>query len=104
MAKPRFLVGFERRPCTIDGRRAIFHQWINRASVVPPSMIVNRHKGGQIWQVLGLVEFEDGHMEEVIPEAVRFADGGDFGDTAFREENDGRESKCETSSGESPGT
>ena len=96
MAGPRFLVGFERRPCTIDGRKAIYHQWIYRASVVPPSMTANGHKGGQICQVLGLVEFEDGHMEDVIPEAIRFADGGDFGDTAFREEINGRESKCET--------
>lgn len=85
MAEPKtFLVGPERRPCYINGKRGMFHQWINRAEVAPPSMMIGGHQGGQLWDVFGLVEMEDGHMIEVVPTKVVFADGGDFMVTAFR--------------------
>ena len=78
-----FLVGPERRPCYVDGEKAIFHQWINRAQVAPPSPMICGAPGGQLWEVFGLVEMEDGHMEEVYPTKVVFADGGDFSEVRF---------------------
>lgn len=89
MARSRFLVGPERRPCWVDGKKGIFHQWINRAQVAPPSMMVGGHGGGQLWDVFGLVEMEDGRMKEVYPTKIIFADGGDFSDFTFKpqEEN-----------------
>ena len=85
MASFKYLIGPERRPCYVDDRKGVFHQWINRAEVVAPSMMVGGHPGGQLWEVFGLVEFEDGHMEEVYPMEVQFADGGYFEDTAWIE-------------------
>ena len=80
----RFLIGPERRPCYVDGKKAMFHQWINRAQIAPPSPMIGGHNGGQLWDVFGLVEMEDGQMREVYPTEVIFADGGDFDTVAFR--------------------
>lgn len=79
-----FLVGPERRPCYVDGERAMFHQWIIRAQVAPPSLMVGGHMGGQLCETFGLVEYEDGRVGEVYPTQVVFADGGDFDVVAFR--------------------
>ena len=84
MLYSKFIVGPERRPCYVKGEKAIFHQWINRAQIAAPSMMIGGHTGGQLWDVFGLVEMEDGSMKEVYPTDVVFADGGDFVDTAFR--------------------
>ena len=80
----KYLIGFETRPCYIHERKGMFHAWINRARVAPASMMIGGGEGGQLWEVFGLIEFEDGHMEEVYPTRVRFADGGDFACVAFR--------------------
>ena len=64
-----------KRPCLIKAkksgpkecrkeRKAYFHQWFLSS------------KGVQ--QILGLVEFEDGHMEQLQPTNIIFVDGGDF--------------------------
>ena len=79
----KIIVCPECRPCYIDGERGMFHQWINRAQIAPPSMMIGGHNGGQMWEVFGLVEMEDGHMREVYPTKVVFADGGDFETVAF---------------------
>jgi hypothetical protein len=52
-------------------------------------MMVGGHGGGQLWDVFGLVEMEDGRMKEVYPTKIIFADGGDFSDFTFKpqEEN-----------------
>lgn len=47
-------------------------------------MMVGGHSGGQLWDVFGLVEMEDGQMKEVYPTKVIFADGGDFSKVRFR--------------------
>jgi hypothetical protein len=46
--------------------------------------MIGGHNGGQLWDVFGLVEMEDGQMREVYPTEVIFADGGDFDTVAFR--------------------
>ena len=84
MAQSEFIVRPERRPCWIDGKKAMFHQWINRAKVSAPSMMVGGHGGGQLWEVFGLVELEEGQMKEVYPTEVIFADGGDFSNVVFK--------------------
>ena len=89
MENKTFLVGPERRPCYANGEKAMFHQWINRAQVVPSSPMIGGHNGGQMWEVFGLVEMEDGHMREVYPIDVVFADGGDFNMIAFRPQKEG---------------
>ena len=78
-------IGFETRKCFVRGEKGMFHMWIQRANVVPPSMMIGGGNGGQLWEAFGLVEFEDGHVREVMPTDVRFADGGNFNEVAFIE-------------------
>lgn len=83
MARLDYVIGVERRPCYVGGKKAMFHTWMNRARVAPPSMMAGGHAGGQLWEVFGVVEFEDGHVGTVYPENVQFADGGGFEDAAW---------------------
>lgn len=84
MAFGGIVLSWQNRPCWVNGERAMFHTWFNRAQVAPPSMAIGGSPGGQLWELFGLVELEDGHMREVYPSDVVFADGGDFDNTAFR--------------------
>lgn len=93
MVGAQFLVGPERRPCWVEGKKAMFHQWVIRAQIAPPSPMVGGAPGGQLMDVFGLVELEDGHMKEVYPYSVVFADGGDFAETAFMPQEERSESK-----------
>lgn len=70
-------IAIERRPCYVDGRKAMFHQWVQDA---PRLSSV-----GSLVSTLGIVEYEDGTVELVEPQAIKFADGGGFKETAFRE-------------------
>lgn len=73
----------ETRPCFADGKKAMFHQWTNESEIVPPSIMRGGHSGGVISTTLAIVEYEDGTVHKTFPEKVRFADGGEFAETAF---------------------
>ncbi len=80
MDKTEFAATAERRPCWVNGRRAMFHRWTDSARPVKPKGMededaLDRY---QLHSVHGLVEYEDGHMERVWPNTIQFADGGDF--------------------------
>jgi hypothetical protein len=70
----------EGRPCWVDGCRAIFHRWTDSAR---PAR--NRKQDDQesqelplqIYNVHGLVEYEDGRMEREWPNKIRFADSAE---------------------------
>lgn len=84
----------EYSPCLVDGRKALFHRWIDKEKLVvkfdSPTMpekarniMLNYRENGylpptvftnKISNTYGLVEFEDGHIEEVEPTTVRFID------------------------------
>ena len=57
------------RPCLVDDRRAMFHMWINYSKP---------EANGVHSLVLGLVEYDDGWVDTVKPEDIRFVDGGEF--------------------------
>lgn len=68
----------EMRPCLVDGGiPALWHRWTSRCEIVPPSICVGGHSGGNISACFALVEFEDGAVAEVNPERVRFLDTED---------------------------
>lgn len=69
-----FSVEAELRPCLVDGKRALWHEWTTRWEIVPPSIMVGGHGGGQVSASLAVVEFEDGTVAEVYPSRVRFLD------------------------------
>lgn len=64
----------ELRPCLVDGKRALWHEWTTRREIVPPSIMTGGHGGGQISATFALVEYEDGTVAEVYPSRVRFLD------------------------------
>ena len=77
------LVEHKLRPCYIDRsskkkvqkEKALFHGWSQISNVVEPSPMIGGAPGGTISYTTGIVEFEDGHVEEVFPEAITFVVG-----------------------------
>ena len=65
----------EKRACTAKGKNALFHKWVTRKQVIEPSLMVGGHTGGQLEFTFGLVEYEDGRIEEVNPSLIVFVDG-----------------------------
>lgn len=60
----RDLVRF--RKCVVDGKSAYFHTWGSDSKYVPGR--------GIITSPIGIVEFEDGTIECVEPEEIRFTE------------------------------
>lgn len=66
------------RPCYVRKKKALFHRWIE----------MTFPKGSSFFhQTLAIVEFEDGHIEQVRPKSIVFADGGYFNDITWKELN-----------------
>lgn len=75
MAKAEIQVRFsEYRPCIVGGKKALFHRWTDKAQVVGESALRGGHSAGQLWVVVGIVEYEDGTIREVYPYEIRFVD------------------------------
>lgn len=69
-----FRIEFPTRPCLVNGKKHIFHQWENRAWVAEPGIMVGSAPGGQCSRTLAIVEDEYGQVYEVYPGDVRFID------------------------------
>ena len=52
----------ELRPCYINSKKALFHRWIHTKNLL-----------GQEFEV-GIVEYENGQIEEVTPNNIKFCD------------------------------
>lgn len=52
----------EYRPCKVTKRKCLFHQWIKKNDILKNEYL------------LGLIEFEDGHLEEVPVNYIIFDD------------------------------
>ena len=83
----KIIVTQERRPCLVttprrdaepETRRAFLHCFAPVAEIVPPSIMKGGHNGGQLAELTALVEFEDGIVQRVEPECVRFLDSAEF--------------------------
>lgn len=83
------------RPCYVNGRRALFHRWVNTANPVLPKGVSPDDERAKFFQhrsTTGLVEYEDGTLARVWPQEIRFTDSaGRFRDYAW--EPDGQEEK-----------
>lgn len=62
------------RPCMIGDKKALFHCWAMKAEVVGASPLRGGHPGGQLSQLFGIVEFENGVVAELVPQEIRFVD------------------------------
>lgn len=75
----------EYRPCIVNGKKALFHRWTERANIIPPSPMapgVISHDGGVIKDTAGIIEYEDGTVAEVYTINIRFVDNP-FKEIAF---------------------
>lgn len=77
------LTDSEYRPCYIvkysrhggqSKRKALFHKWTLEQEPIGPGIALGSHPGGQVSKTFALVEFEDGAVRLVSPEAVQFID------------------------------
>ena len=68
----------EYRPCIVkrkDGdKKALFHRWSAYSEIHAPSPMVSGHPGGVVCSTLGIVEYDDGTVEEVFPVKIMFCD------------------------------
>lgn len=77
----------EYRPCYANGKRALFHRWVNTANPVLPRGVEAENEKARFFQhrsTSALVEYADGTMDRVWPQDIRFADGGRFNKSEWR--------------------
>ena len=71
-----------RRPCLAEGpngpEKCLFHCWSSESQIVAPSVLKGGHSGGVISGIVGILEFEDGHLEKLGINEFKFVDGGQF--------------------------
>lgn len=96
--KIKLLIGenSQYRPCLVCDRwdkkrkdvvKALFHCWIHKSEVVSPSPMIGGHSGGVVSGVLGLVEYEDGTINQIYPSRIKFLDtSGLMSEICFEEE------------------
>lgn len=65
----------EYRPCYVEGKKALFHRWEEFSKIVAPSPMIGGHAGGQITETFAIVEYEDGTIQEVQPNRIKFVTG-----------------------------
>lgn len=88
------------RACWVDGRKGMFHKWIEKeigvilpdgVGIIPGNhllqakeayendgIILSGFKLDKVKNTYALVEFEDGHIEEIQPTTITFLDHSDF--------------------------
>lgn len=64
----------ELRPCMVDGRKHLFHRWIESRWLVDASPLQGGHPGGLCARTMALVEDENGQVREVYPSEINFLD------------------------------
>lgn len=62
-------IGSELRPCFVDYREALFHRWAEC-----DGCLVSGEDCESIRAIKGIVEYEDGHVDMVDPDEIRFID------------------------------
>lgn len=73
MAGMNFEIKWETRLCEVDGEIGYFHTWEQWSNVVDASLLRGGHPAGQISEVFGIVEFQDG-IRRVNPTKIKFCD------------------------------
>ena len=67
-----------RRPCVYNGKngpeKCLFHMFSTESYIVPPSLMVGGHCGGQVSEVVAILEFEDGSVKKVGTDEFKFDD------------------------------
>lgn len=72
-----------------ESRKALFHRFTWMSRVVDASPMIGGHPGGVVADTLALVEFKDGHLEQVYLSDIVFYDSNKYFnkfDEYFKEE------------------
>lgn len=74
MAGINMLMGYSEalRPCFVKGRKALFHRWSHHSKI--RDALLQGQASGVIAADFGIVEYEDGTVEEVYPCSIQFCD------------------------------
>lgn len=83
-----FIIAPELRPCWVKGRRALFHRWTDSARPVVPRGLPELETADlryQLWNVHGVVEYEDGTLGRVWPYEIQFAENPVFKEYAWEQ-------------------
>lgn len=70
----------ELRPCAVHGKRALFHEW-SHVSRIREAILIGT-ESGVVADTYGIVEYESGVVERVIPCDIQFLDNK-FADYCF---------------------
>lgn len=67
------------RPCVVERhgsnpQKAVFHCFGQFAEVIAPSLLKGGHGGGQLANIMAVVEYPDGKVDEIPAYCVRFTD------------------------------
>ena len=62
------------RLCMVNERKAMFHCWQPVSEVLSPSPMRGGHQGGTLRYTVGIIEYENGEVEEVAPKNIVFLD------------------------------
>lgn len=62
------------RPCLVNGKKALFHKWIESKYFVEPSLVIGGTIGGQICNNFAIVEYSNGAVSVCNPEDIKFLD------------------------------
>lgn len=92
----------EYRPCYVNGRKAIFHRWVNTANPALPRGVSANDSKARFFQhrsTTALVEYADGTLDRVWPQDIRFADGGRFKTTEWLTAGQLEELECKEKNG-----
>lgn len=77
----------EYRPCVVKGDkeiykdckgeqvRALFHCWSEKFWTIKNPYMIEQYTAGQMSMLFGIVEYEDGTLDEVEPSRIQFLDG-----------------------------
>jgi len=78
--KVKVVESYDYRPCWVNGRKAMFHRWVNSARPqLPKGQEPNENSRYYQYRAThGLVEYENGSMATVWPTDIVFADSGAF--------------------------
>lgn len=92
----------EYRPCYVNGRKALFHRWVNTANPALPKGVSANDEKARFFQhrsTAALVEYADGNVARVWPQDIRFADGGRFDASEWLTVDQLEELECKKKSG-----
>ena len=62
------------RPCIADGKNALFHMWENFSKPLPAEIHIGGAPAGLLSFTWAIVEFEDGTVQRIPPQDVKFCD------------------------------